>query len=398
LIDPRIFKDNRGMITRIPLLAAIDRAFDVHPVVALMGPRQVGKTTLAAQFSERIGGKVAHFDLESPTDRRRLSLPETVLAEPTALTVIDEIQHDPRFFEILRVVVDRTERRQRFLILGSASPDLVRGATESLAGRVGFVDVPGLSLAETGMEAIPRLWLRGGFPNAFLGKTDAASMTWREAFVRTFLERDLPALGLHVPSERLRRFWTMLAYHHGGVWNGAVLARSLGTGESAARHYLDILAGAYMLRVLPPWFENTGKRQLKSPKVYLRDSGLLHTLLGLPGRDALLGHPQCGLSWEGFALEQILTACPGAQAYFWGTHAGAELDLLLMKEGKRYGFEFKLSEAPGTTKSMHSAMETLKLERLCVIHPGKNTYPLAENIAACPLDQPETWKIPGAPA
>jgi predicted AAA+ superfamily ATPase len=382
------------MIPRTPLLAAIDRAFDVHLVVALIGPRQVGKTTLAAQFAERVGGKLAHFDLESPVDQRRLSLPETVLAEPSELTVIDEIQREPRLFEILRVVVDRTARRQRFLILGSASPDLAKGVTESLAGRVGFVDVPGLSLAETGMEAMPRLWLRGGFPNAFLGKTDAASMAWREAFARTFLERDIPALGLRIPSERLRRFWTMLAYHHGCAWNGAVLARSLGTGESAARRYLDILAGAYMLRVLPPWFENIGKRQLKSPKVYIRDSGLLHALLGLSERDALLGHPQCGQSWEGFALEQILIAYPGTQAYFWGTHAGAELDLLLMRGGKRFGFEFKLSEAPGTTKSMHSALESLKLERLCVIHPGKKAYPLAENIAACPLDQPETWKIP----
>jgi predicted AAA+ superfamily ATPase len=218
-------------------------------------------------------------------------------------------------------------------------------------------------------------------------------LAWREAFVRTFLERDIPALGIHIPSERLRRFWTMLAHHHGGVWNGAVLARSLGVGETAARHYLDILAGAYMLRVLPPWFENIGKRQVKSPKAYIRDSGLLHVLLGLAERDALLGHPQCGLSWEGFALEQILTAHPDAQAYFWSTHAGAELDLLLLRGGKRYGFEFKLSEAPGTTKSMHSAMETLALESLRVIHPGKNAYPLAENISACPLDQPETWQI-----
>jgi predicted AAA+ superfamily ATPase len=358
-----------------------------------MGPRQVGKTTLAAQFAERIGGKIARFDLESPVDQRRLSLPETVLAEPSGLTVIDEIQREPRLFEILRVVVDRTARGQRFLILGSASPDVVKGVTESLAGRVGFVDVSGLSLAETGAETMSRLWLRGGFPKAFLGRTDAVSMAWREAFARTFLERDIPALGIRIPAERLRRFWTMLAHHHGGVWNSAVFARSLGVGESAARHYLDILAGAYMLRVLPPWFENIGKRQLKSPKVYIRDSGLLHALLGLSERDALLGHPQCGVSWEGFALEQILIVHPDAQAYFWGTHAGAELDLLLLKDGKRYGFEFKLSEAPGTTKSMHSAIETLRLERLCVIHPGKDAYPLAENISACPLDQPETWTI-----
>jgi predicted AAA+ superfamily ATPase len=381
------------MITRETLLDAIADAFEVHPVVALLGPRQVGKTTLAGQFSQRLTGKVLNFDLESPTDQRRLSLPETVLSEPVALTVIDEIQRQPALFEILRLIVDRTARGQRFLILGSASPDLIKGVTESLAGRVGFVDVPGFSLAETGQDAMRKRWLRGGFPNAYLARTDAASAVWREAFVRTFLERDIPALGIRIPAERLRRFWTMLAHHHGSVWNGSVLARSLGTGETAARHYLDILTGAYMTRVLPPWFENVGKRQLKSPKVYLRDSGLLHTLLGLSDHESLLGHPQCGLSWEGFALEQILIAMPDAQACFWGTYAGAELDLMLIRAGKRYGFEFKLSEAPGTSRSMYVALETLGLERLAVIHPGREAYPLAERIFACPLDQPETWLI-----
>jgi predicted AAA+ superfamily ATPase len=381
------------MIIREALLGAINRAFEVLPVVALLGPRQVGKTTLAAQFCARLDGKALVFDLESPTDLRRLSLPETVLSEPAALTIIDEIQRLPGLFEILRVIVDRTARQQRFLILGSASPDLMKGVTESMAGRVGFVDVPGFSIGEAGREAMRTLWLRGGFPEAFLARSETASMAWRGAFVRTFLERDIPALGIHIPAERLRRFWTMLAHHHGSVWNSAVLARSLGTSEASTRHYLDILAGAYMLRILPPWFENIGKRQVKSPKIYLRDSGLLHTLLDLPDQKALFGHPQCGLSWEGFALEQVLTAYPDAQAYFWGTHAGAELDLMLRVQGKRYGFEFKLSEAPGASKSMHIALETLGLEQIFVIHPGQAAYPLAERIAACPLDQPETWRL-----
>ena len=373
------------MIERTILLNAIKTGFRNNPVVSLLGPRQVGKTTLAHHFAENAKGSVETYDLESPVDVRRLSVPEFALSESVNWIVIDEIQRKPELYEILRVLADRQKAKTRFLILGSASPVLIKGITESLAGRVAFVDVPGLSLEETGTESLRALWEKGGFPRAFLAPNRTGSLQWREDFIRTFLERDIPELGIHVPSETLRRFWMMVAHYHGQVWNGAEFGRALGTSETTARRYLDILSGAYMVRILPPWFENIGKRQVKSPKVYVRDSGLLHALLGIGDWRTLMGHPKAGASWEGFALEQVLNVLRSRDAFFWGTHSGAELDLLVMVKGKRYGFEFKLSDAPGSSRSMHAAIETLGLEKLFVIYPGEETYALSSKITAMPL-------------
>lgn len=373
------------MIQRHTLLNAIREGFRTNPVVSLLGPRQVGKTTLARAFAKTAPGRVVVYDLESPLDLRRLSVPQLALSEPADWVILDEIQRKPELFEVLRVLADRPDAKTRFLLLGSASPALVKGVTESLAGRVAFIDVPGLSLAETGADALRKLWTDGGFPRAFLAPDPAASRNWREDFIRSFLERDIPELGIRVPSETLRRFWMMIAHYHGQIWSGAEFGRALGTAESTARRYLDILAGAYVVRIVPPWFENIGKRQVKSPKIYVRDSGLLHTLLGLDSAHALLGHPKAGASWEGFALEQTLIHLDTRNAFFWATHAGAELDLLVTIKGKRYGFEFKLSDAPGSTRSMHTAIETLNLEALFVIYPGTAAYPLAPRIHAAPL-------------
>ncbi len=375
------------MLNRDTLLRAINEKFRHNPVVALLGPRQVGKTTLARIFAKNVPERIDFYDLESPVDLQRLSMPQQVLSEPADWIIIDEIQRQPALFEILRVLADRPHAQTRFMILGSASPALVKGVTESLAGRVAFIDVPGFALAETGNYKLRQLWRRGGFPRAFLAPDDEVSVAWREDFIRAFLERDIPALGIRVPAETLRRFWMMVAHYHGQVWNAAEFGRALGNTEATARRYLDILAGAYVVRVLPPWFENISKRQIKAPKIYIRDSGLLHSLLGLPDEHALMGHPKVGASWEGFALEEILKHTGDRNAYFWATHAGAELDLLIIKDGKRYGFEFKLSDAPGTTRSMHTAVETLALEKLLVVYPGSAVYPLTEKITALPLSE-----------
>jgi predicted AAA+ superfamily ATPase len=325
------------------------------------------------------------FDLENPVDLRRLSAPMTTLEKLSGLVVIDEVQRRPDLFELLRVLVDRPGNPARFLLLGSASPRLVKGVSESLAGRLGFVDLSGFDLRETGPENQDRLWTRGGFPRSYLSSDDAASLAWREGFVRTFLERDIPQLGITIPAETLRRFWTMVAHYHGQVWNAASLARSLGASENTARSYLDILAGAFMVRVLSPWFENVGKRQVKSPKVFLRDSGILHSLLQIGTLADLQAHPKLGGSWEGFALEQVVGLLETRDAYFWATHGGAELDLLVMVGGKRYGFEFKYADAPGRSRSMLIALEDLGLERLWVVYPGAKEYALHDAIDVVPL-------------
>ncbi len=377
------------MLSRPHISEAIAQAFAVHPAVALAGPRQCGKTTLAREIAKQESA-TAFFDLEKATDVRRLEFPEQTLGPLKGLVVIDEIQRKPELFETLRVLLDRPDSETRFLLLGSASPHLVKGISESLAGRVGLVDLGGFSLRETGVETWPELWQRGGFPRSFLATNEAASVTWRNSFIRTFLERDIPQFGIKVPAETLRRFWTMIAHYHGQVWSGAEFARALGSSEPTARAYLDILAGAYMIRILPPWFENLKKRQLKSPKIYVRDSGLLHSLLDLEDRQDLLGHPKLGASWEGFAIEQILTILDTRSAYFWATHGGAELDLMVTIRGKRHGFEFKHSDAPGTTRSMRTAMEDLSLEHLWVVYPGEERYDLDSKITALPIqDVPE---------
>jgi hypothetical protein len=372
------------MIPRLEAINRITSIFRVHPITALLGPRQCGKTTLARIIAEREPS--TYFDLENPVDVRRLSAPMSVLEQLSGLVVIDEIQRRPDLFELLRVLVDRPQNRARFLLLGSASPYLVKGVSESLAGRIGFVDLSGFNLWEVGVEHLTSLWVRGGFPRSFLADEDTGSMAWRGDFIRTFLERDIPQFGITVPAETLRRFWTMVAHYHGQVWNAAQFARSLSTSENTARRYLDILAGAYMIRILPPWFENIRKRQIKSPKIYIRDSGIFHALLQLHSLVDLQGHPKLGSSWEGFALEQVITMLETRDTYFWATHAGAELDLLVMVSGKRYGFEFKYTDAPGRSRSMHAAIHDLRLENLWVVYPGQQEYVLDDRISVIPIN------------
>lgn len=371
----------------IPRPRALERIIDtlrVHPIAALLGPRQCGKTTLARMVAKQMPSEL--FDLENPVDVRRLSAPVRALEGLSHLVILDEAQRLPELFEVLRVLVDRPENRAQFLLLGSASPQLVKGVSESLAGRIGFIDLGGFDLEEVGLENLTPLWVRGGFPRSFLAPDDTASRVWRDDFIRTFLERDIPQLGITVPAETLRRFWTMVAHLHGQIWNATQLARSLGTSENTARRYLDILAGAFMVRVLPPWFENLGKRQVKAPKVYLRDSGLLHALLQATSLDDLLGHPKLGASWEGFAIEQVLSELVTRDVYYWATHGGAELDLMVHLAGKRFGFELKYADAPGSSRSMHVAIRDLSLEHLWVVYPGHHDYPLDEKISALSIN------------
>lgn len=378
-------------IPRPRLLKQVFQCLDEAPVTVLLGARQTGKTTLARMaaeiFQEQSDGQVHFFDLERSASRAALTTPEITLEPLRGLVVIDEIQRIPGLFETLRPLSDRTDVPVRFLVLGSASPGLVRGVSESLAGRALFLQVPGFALDELSADKQNSLWTRGGFPRSWLASSDRASQRWRKAFVSTFLERDIPQLGIRIPSEALRRFWTMQAHYHGQTWNASELARSMGVSSKTALYYRDILAGGYMLRVLPPWFENLKKRQVKSPKTFIRDSGLLHTLLGIQDMAALRSHPRYGASWEGFALEQVLALFGSENAYFWGTQRGAELDLLLFRSGKRWGFEFKCSDAPTLTKSMHIALADLGLNRLIIIYPGKERYRLHEKIEAIPLTE-----------
>ena len=378
------------LIPRANAADRIARSFQVHPAVALTGPRQCGKTTLAEQLgaghaAEHGTENIAHFDLERATDRRRLQTPEQTLSRLTGLVIIDEIQREPGLFETLRVLLDRRDEPARFLLLGSASPALIRGASETLAGRVGLVDLFGFDLTETPRAAWRLLWQRGGFPRSYLAPDDAGSALWRETFVETFLMRDVAEHGLSVPVEALRRFWTMVAHYHGQVWNAAEFARAIGAGEAVARRHLDVLAAARMVRVLPPWFENLKKRQVRAPKIYVRDTGLLHSLLGLAKADDVYGHPKVGSSFEGFGIEQVLSCSALREAYFWATHAGAELDLMVGVGGRRYGFEFKYSDAPGTTKSMRTALRDLGLRHLWVVYPGDESYALDEQISVLPI-------------
>ncbi len=372
------------LIRRPRYLAAIESALAANPICALMGPRQCGKTTLARQIARQ--HKPAHlFDLESASGRARLADPELGLTPLTGLVVIDEIQRQPQLFEALRPLADRPSTRTRFLVLGSASPELIRGVSESLAGRVGFVDLGGFDLTEVGARSWRRLWFRGGFPRSYLAASDGQSLAWRRDFIRTFLERDVPQLGIRIPGEALRRFWLMLAHYHGQIWNGAELARSLGVSDHTVRGYLDVLSATYVLRQLPPWFANIGKRQYKAPKVYIRDSGLLHALLSVGEFTQLEGHPKLGASWEGVALEQVLSVVGSDETFYWGTHAGAELDLLLFRRGRRYGIEFKYGGAPTMTKSLHVALADLELDRAWIVYPGQQEYPVHERVDVLPL-------------
>ena len=368
------------MLPRPGRVAEIQEALERGPVVALLGPRQCGKTTLARMVAE--GREHVRFDLEDPTDRARLAVPKLALGPLKGLVVIDEIQRMPELFEILRVLADRPATDARFLILGSAAPRLVRGVSETLAGRVAFVDLGGLDLSEVAPEPAASLWLRGGLPRSYLAADDRVSSRWRSDFARTFLERDIPQLGITTPAETLRRFWTMIAHYHGQVWNAAEFARSLGSSQATARRYLDILSGAYVVRQLQPWHANIKKRQVKSAKLYVRDSGLLHSLLAVESLEQLAGHPKLGASWEGFVVEQIAAVTGSRDLYFWATHSGAELDLLMFRGGRALGFEMKYSDRPRTTKSMRSAISDLDLQHLYVVHPGEATFPLDPAITA----------------
>ena len=377
------------MIDRPDLLKRLDTALRRAPAVLLVGPRQCGKTTLARALAAQ-RTRTAYFDLEHPADLAALDEPMTALDPMRGLVVLDEVQRRQDLFPVLRVLADRKPTRARFLILGSASPALLRQGSESLAGRVEIIEMAGFSYSEVGGESeIRRLWARGAFPRSFLARSNDASKTWREDFISTFLERDLPQLGLNLPAPTMRRFWTMVAHYHGQTWNASAIGRSLGVSDVTTRRYLDALTGSYMIRQLLPWYENTGKRQVKAPKVYIRDSGVLHALLGLGTLRDLLGHPKCGASWEGFALEQTLAALQVRDAYFWAVHAQAELDLLTFHRGKRWGFEFKFSDAPKLTRSLQTACDTLQLDRACVIHPGNRRYELAPGVEALPLAQIE---------
>ncbi|MGB9687020.1 MAG: ATP-binding protein [Rectinema subterraneum] len=371
------------IIPRPALLERIENAFAITPIVTLLGARQCGKTTIARIIAQKTQAHI--FDLEDPADNAALSHPMLALSDKRGLIVIDEVQRRPELFPILRVLVDRPDNAARFLLLGSASPHLVRGVSESLAGRTSFVDMQGFSLDEVGSEAWQKLWLRGGFPRSWLADSDAASLEWRKGFIRTFLERDVPQLGISIPAAALSRFWTMIAHYHAQVWNSSVLARSLGISDKTVTRYLEILEGTFLVRRIPPWYENLGKRLVKSPKVYIRDSGILHALLAIADMDALLSHPSAGASWEGYALETVLSRFPGSQTYFYATHSGAELDLILVVGTTRYGFEMKLNQAPTLSRSMTIALEDLRLSHLYVVYPGIKTYPLAERITAVPL-------------
>ena len=373
------------MIARQRLTAQLDCSVAESRITAILGPRQCGKTTLARAFytqEQTAGRAVAWFDCENPRDVARLVNPLLTLESLTGIVIIDEFQRLPQLAEILRVLSDRIPLPAKFIVLGSASPDIIRSSAESLAGRVRFLDMPGLTLEEVGISAVPNLWVRGGFPESYLATRETASLQWRENFIRTFLERDVPQLGYRMPAERLRRFWSMCAHYHGQTWNGSAIASSMGMSSMMMGDYLDLLTGAFVMRRLPAWHGNPGKRLVKSPKAYVRDSGLVHALLGIPDLAALQGHPKLGASWEGFALEQILAFTGDRHAYFWGTHGGAEVDLVLESKGKLWGVEFKYADAPRLTPSMRSAMTDLALERLWVVHPGTDTYPLAERVDA----------------
>jgi len=371
------------MIPRPGIMSAMTAALERSQLVVLSGPRQCGKTTLARQLLSP--DSVNYFDLEDPASLGRLDEPMTALRPLEGLVVIDEVQRRPDLFPVLRVLADRTPNPARFLILGSASGDLLRQTSESLAGRAERIIIGGFALDEIGDGAIQDLWRRGGFPLSYLARTEADSAAWRDQFILTLLERDLPQWGVRVPATALRRFWTIVAHYHGQTWNAADAARTLGVGPAAVGNYLDLLTDAFMVRQLQPWHANLRKRQVKSPKVYVRDSGILHRLLGIDTAKALLTHPKVGASWEGFVIEQVLAAESHDGAYFWGTHQGAEIDLILTRGDRLLGVECKRADAPRMTKSIGIALEDLGLERVAVVYPGERRFPLADHVEAVPV-------------
>jgi len=372
------------VIARTRLVESVRQALSRSRVVALLGPRQCGKTTVGGQLLAADSSN--YFDLEDPASRARLDEPMTALRELKGLVVIDEVQRRPELFPVLRVLADRVPLPAKYLILGSASPTLLRQSSESLAGRIALMQMNGFSLEEMGLAAHLRHWLRGGFPLSYLAEDDARSSLWRADFVRTFLERDLGQMGFAIPSSTMLRFWTMAAHYHGQIWNNAQIAGAMNIGEKSVRRYLDVLTDLYMLRQLQPWHANIKKRQVKSPKVYFRDTGLLHHLLGVRTEKELWTHPKCGASWEGYVIEESLKAVAPEEAFFWATHQGAEIDLVLIKDGHMLGLECKRVDAPRLTPSMRIALDDLKLERIAVVYPGAKRFPLAERVEAVPLD------------
>lgn len=371
------------VIERTTDVALVRTALRRSRVVALLGPRQCGKTTLARQFVA--ADSLNYFDLEDPASLARLTEPDTTLRPLRGLVVMDEIQRRPDLFPLLRVLSDRQPLPARFLILGSAAPDLLKQSSETLAGRLETVLLEGFRLTDLGAAAQARHWLRGGFPLSYTARTAADSNAWRRQFLQTFIERDLPQLGVTVTAVAVRRFWNMVAHYHGQIWNAAELGRALAVNESTVRRYLDLMTGVFMVRQLPPWFENLGKRQVKSPKVYIRDTGLLHALLGINSQHDLEHHPKVGASWEGYAVEEVLKALRPDDAYYWATHNGAEIDLVLFKNGRRIGIECKRADAPTLTPSMRIALADLKLDELRVVYPGEKRYALSDKVEVVPL-------------
>jgi len=376
-------------IDRPAFTQQIEDAFQVNPVVAILGPRQCGKTTLTKHYIEGLDdfNKLNYFDLEDIDDLARLEQAKLTLSHLDGLIVIDEIQRIPEIFPTIRVLADNSDLNHRYLILGSASRELIKQSSETLAGRITYIELTPFSYPE--VDHINKLWLRGGFPDAYLAVSDAASFNWIKAFIKTCLERDIPNLGLNILPENLRRFWTMLAHYHANIFNSAEIGRSLQLDNKTVRHYLDILSGTFVVRTLKPWYENITKRQVKSPKIYFRDAGILNTLLGIRSKEDLLSHPKLGAIWEGLAIEEIIrfNKVDSEDCYFWAIHSEAELDLLIMKDGQRLGFEIKYDSAPKLTRSMKKAMQYLNLHRLTVIYPGNKTYPLADNVIAIGIEE-----------
>jgi uncharacterized protein len=373
------------MIERPDDYNRLQRALNRSRVVALLGPRQCGKTTLARQLLS--SGSLNYFDLEEPRSLARLQEPELALAPLRGLVVIDEVQRCPELFPLLRVLADRRPLPARFLLLGSASPSLLRQSSESLAGRIETLQLDGLSLRDVGAGHAARHWLRGGFPKSFIARSEADSLAWRTEFIKTYIERDVPQLGFSIPSATLRRFWAMVAHYHAQIWNGSELARALGLSEASVRRYVDIFTDLFLVRQLQPWHENLAKRQVKSPKVFIRDTGLLHALLGIHDRRQLEEHPKVGASWEGYAVDSVIRAAQIDQAYYWATYTGAELDLLFTYKGRRIGVEVKRADAPKLTPSMRTAMTDLRLDRLYVAYPGNVRYTLMKHVEAIGLDE-----------
>lgn len=384
------------MLGREDHLKNVRRHLRRQPVVGLLGPRQIGKTTVARAIAAASGQAMTYFDLEDPADLRRLDDEATALVDLRGLVVIDEVQRRPELFPVLRVLADRPRRPASFLVLGSASPHLLRQSSETLAGRVTYQELDGFGLADVGAGSWRKLWLRGGYPRSYLARTDAESMAWRSDLRRTYVEQDLPALGPGYPARTIERVWEMLAHHHGQIWNGSEIARSFGVSHTTSRRYLDLLVDTFMVRILPPWSENAGKRIVKSPKLYFRDVGLLHHLLGIQRADDLVRHPKVGASFEGFTIDAVIRrlGADRRECHFWATHQGAELDLLVVRGRTRLGFEIKHTVAPEVTRSMRIALADLGLDRLDVIHVGKDTYPLTERIRAVAFERLQLDVIP----